>query len=117
MIKNNLQLHMGEGFDGMANRIADAWHRAEAGQEVHENHVTFASWDLLAQVMTTKRLALLRHLHSHSVANIATLARELGRDYKRVHGDVSVLTAAGLLQRDAAGLHADYDTIESRIAL
>jgi hypothetical protein len=36
----------------------------------------------------------------------------LGRDYKRVHEDVEALVAAGLLDRNDAGLRADYDAIQ-----
>lgn len=117
MSANKLEIHIGEGFDALAGRVAEAWHRAERGESVHEDHVTFASWEILARVMTGKRLELLRHLHHHGVVSIAALARELGRDYKRVHEDVEVLTTAGLVQRDEAGLRTDYDVIESRIAL
>lgn len=48
---------------------------------------------------------------------MAELARTLGRDYKRVHEDVERLTAVGLVERDAQGLHAAYDRIETRIAM
>ena len=42
------------------------------------------------------------------------LAKELGRDYKNVHGDVTALVEAGLLDRDDAtgALSTDYDRVK-----
>ncbi|MDK9723040.1 MAG: hypothetical protein OEL53_17875 [Rhodospirillales bacterium] len=117
MSQHKLKVHLGEGFDAFAGRVNDAWHRAERGEAVQEDHVTFASWDVFARVMTGKRIELLRHLHHHDVVSVAALARELKRDYKRVHEDIEILATAGLVRRDGTVLHTDYDVIESRIAL
>lgn len=116
-MSKGIQVHIGGGFDAVAKRVAHAWHRAERGETVKEDHLTFASWDALASVMTGKRFALLRHLHRHPEPSVAALARSLERDYKRVHEDVEVLTAAGLIERDASGLRADYSEILTVIAL
>jgi predicted transcriptional regulator len=116
-MKRKLQVHVGGNFDSAAKRVADAWRRAERGEAVSEDHLTFVSWDALSKVMTTKRFELLRHLHRQPAASVAALARNLGRDYKRVHEDVEALAAAGLIERDDAGLHADYDEIRTVIAL
>jgi predicted transcriptional regulator len=45
------------------------------------------------------------------------LAKALGRDYSNVHADVQALTAAGLLDASEDGLQADYDAIETKIAI
>ena len=62
-------------------------------------------------------LELLRHLHRSPTPSIAALARALGRDYKRVYEDVEALTAAGLIERNEAGLTAGYGEIRAHIAL
>lgn len=116
-MSRKLQVHVGEGIDAVAGRVADAWHRAERGEAVAEDHLTFVSWEALARVMTAKRFALYRHLHRQPAASVAALARELARDYKRVHEDVEALTAARLIERDSAGLRAGYDEIRTVIAL
>lgn len=116
-MSRKLQVHVGQSFGAVAARVADAWHRAERGETVAEDHLTFVSWEALAKVMTSKRMALLRHLHRHPATSVAALARALGRDYKRVHEDVEALTAAGLIERSAAGLRADYDELRTIIAL
>ncbi len=112
-----LDIHVGGGFADSKRRILAAVERAQAGEAAGEEHVTFASWEALAAVMTTKRFALLRHLHRQPERSIAALARALGRDYKRVHEDVEVLVDAGLVDRDATGLRAGYDEIRTSIAL
>lgn len=48
MTDKRMELHVGEGFDEVAKRVTDAWHRAEHGEDVHEIHTSFVSWDLLA---------------------------------------------------------------------
>jgi predicted transcriptional regulator len=45
------------------------------------------------------------------------LAKALGRDYSNVHGDVQAPAGAGLLRSTAKGVRADYDVIETRIAI
>lgn len=116
-MSRNLKIHVGETFDTMAKRVAEAWHRAERGEAVSEDHLTFVSWDALSRTMTGKRFELLRHLHRNPAVSVAALARCLRRDYKRVHEDVEALTAAGLIERDETGLRAEYDEIRTVIAI
>lgn len=117
MSKKEVHIHVGENFDAMAKRVSDAWHRAEKGEDVFEHHTSFVSWDMLASVMTNRRYELLRYIKRHPVKSVASLAREMHRDYKRVHEDVSALESAGLIQRQDGMLLAGYDRIESSILL
>lgn len=100
-----------------AHRFVDAWHRAERGEAFRERHLVFESWDALARVLTGKRMELLRYVHRHKVGSVRALAKALGRDYSNVHADVQALTAAGLLESVEEGLQADYDAIETKIAM
>jgi predicted transcriptional regulator len=100
-----------------ARRFVDAWHRAERGESFHERHLAFESWDALARVLTGKRMELLRYVRRHKITSVRALAKALGRDYSNVHADVQALTAAGLIEAAEDGLRADYDTIETRIAI
>lgn len=114
----DLELHVGYDPQSTKRRVIEALRRAEAGEPIGESHVTFESWDGLIRVVTGKRLELLRRLHDHPAASVAALARSLGRDYKRVHEDVEILTTAGLIERDQAGnLRTAYDEIRASIAL
>jgi predicted transcriptional regulator len=112
-----LDIHVGGTFADSKRRILDAVARAEHGETLAEDHITFASWDALASVMTAKRFELVRHLHKHPEASIAALARSLKRDYKRVHEDVEALAAAGLVERSARGLRAEYSEIRAQMAV
>ncbi len=100
-----------------ARRFVDAWHRAERGESFRERHLAFESWDTLARVLTGKRMELLRYVHRHKIASVRALAKALGRDYSNVHADVQALTAAGLIEAAEDGFHADYDAIETKIAI
>ena len=114
-----ISIHAGESPEASGQRFIDAWRRAERGeyQAEAETHLAFASWELLARTLTPKRLDLLRHIHRQPATSIAALARMLGRNYKRVHEDVELLTAAGLVERSEGQVRADYDEIRATIAL
>jgi predicted transcriptional regulator len=100
-----------------ARRFVNAWHRAERGETFHERHLAFESWDALARVLTGKRMELLHYVRRHNVRSVRALAKALKRDYSNVHADVQALTAAGLLDTTDGGLQADYDVIETKIAI
>jgi predicted transcriptional regulator len=100
-----------------ARRFTDAWKRAERGEQFAERHLAFESWEALARVLTTKRTELLRHVRRHEVRSVRQLAAALGRDYSNVHADVKALEAEGLLQARDGRLVADYDEIQTTIAL
>jgi predicted transcriptional regulator len=115
---NNVNLTVGGAMeDDATRRFVDAWHRAERGEAFQEVHLAFESWDALSRVLTGKRMELLRYVRRHSVSSIRALAKGLGRDYSNVHADVQVLARAGLIETTAGTLRADYDAIETRIAI
>lgn len=103
--------------DDASRKFIDAWHRAELGESFHERHLAFESWDALARVLTGKRMELLRYVRRHDVPSVRALAKALKRDYSNVHADVKALEGAGLLDASASGVRADYDAIETRIAI
>ena len=107
----------GQMEEDASRRFVDAWHRAERGEIFHERHLAFESWDALVRVLTGKRVELLRYVHRHDVTSVRALAKALGRDYSNVHADVQALTAAGLLDATDGGVRADYDAIETKIAI
>jgi len=114
----NVKITVGGAMEEQAaRRFVDAWHRAERGDSFHERHLAFESWDALVRVLTGKRMELLRYVRRHNVTSIRALAKALERNYSNVHADVQVLTAAGLLDTGNSGVHADYDAIETKIAI
>lgn len=115
---NDVKITVGGAIEDEASRrFIDAWRRGERGETFHERHLAFESWDALTRVLTGKRMELLRYVHRNKVASVRALAKALGRDYSNVHADVQALTAAGLLDATDAGVRADYDAIETKIAI
>ena len=114
----NVKITVGGAMEKEASRrFIDAWHRAGRGEKCQERHLAFESWDALARVLTRKRMELLRYVRRHKVTSVRALAKALGRDYSNVHADVQALSSAGLLDAANGRLRADYDAIETRIAV
>ena len=67
------------------------------------NFSAFASPELLWKMFTTKRWELLKVLCGAGPVSIREAARRVGRDVKSVHGDVTALLAAGVLDRSNCG--------------
>lgn len=115
---SNVKITVGGAMEKeTSQRFIDAWHRAESGETFYERRLAFESWDALARVLTGKRMELLRYVRRHKVTSVRALAKALKRDYSNVHADVQALTAAGLLDATDDGVRADYDAIETKIAI
>ena len=97
---NLVQLHIGSLSD-MGNRFADAWKKAEAGQALVQDHITFLSLEAFMAALTPKRLELLRYLRRSGPMSVRRLSADVGRDYKSVHREVAHLIEAGLINRQA----------------
>ncbi len=113
---SEVKLHVGDVND-MGKRFVDAWKQLEKGQQVEERHLTFFSLDAMMSTLSQKRLEILKHLHRQQEKNVATLARALNRDYKRVYTDIDALAAAGLIERDAQGIRTLYDSVQATVSL
>jgi predicted transcriptional regulator len=87
----------------MGRRFSAAFERAVAGENFDERHVTFLSLEEMMTALTPKWLELLRYLHRTGADSVKAFARELDRDYKRVHENVAILERAGLLVRQRCG--------------
>lgn len=80
--------------------FAKAW---KSGKADTSARIVFATPELLWQVLTAKRWELLKTLCGAGTVSIREAARRVGRDVKAVHGDVTALLNAGILERVAAG--------------
>ncbi len=101
--------------DGAA--FVNAWRKAEHGEASVDHVLAFESWEALSSVMTGERLRLLRHLHAHPEPSVSALARALGRQYRRVHGDVAALEAVGLVVRADGAVRVTADTVTAEVQL
>ena len=75
------------------------------------NHISFATPELLWQTLTAKRWEILKAMTGAGPLSIREVARRVGRDVKAVHGDVTALVQAGVIERSEAGVAFPYDAI------
>lgn len=100
--------------DTMAG-FAQAW---RSGKAERDARIAFASPELLWKVLTAKRWELLKSLCGAGAMSIREASRRVGRDVKSVHGDVTALLKAGLLDRaDGGGIVFPYDAVKVEFLL
>ena len=79
--------------------LADAARAMKTGRAEREARISFATSELLWEVLTAKRWELLKVLCGAGPLSIREAARRIGRDVKAVHGDITALLEAGVLTR------------------
>lgn len=87
----------------LAETLADAARAMKTGRAEREARISFATPELLWQVLTAKRWELLKVLCGAGPVSIREAARRVGRDVKAVHRDITALLNAGVLSRTADG--------------
>jgi predicted transcriptional regulator len=85
--------------DAMAD-FTQAW---KTGKPQRSARISFSTPELLWKVLTEKRWELLKALRGTGPVSIREAARRVGRDVKAVHGDVTALLNAGVLDRTEDG--------------
>lgn len=86
-----------------AESMADFSRAWKTGKAQKTARISFATPELLWKVLTEKRWELLKALCGAGPMSIREAARRVGRDVKAVHGDVTALLNAGVLDRTADG--------------
>jgi predicted transcriptional regulator len=86
-----------------ADSMADFTRAWATGRPQKSARISFASPELLWRVLTAKRWELLKVLCGAGPVSIREAARRVGRDVKAVHGDVTALLKAGILDRTDNG--------------
>jgi predicted transcriptional regulator len=100
--------------DVMADFV-QAWNTDKAQKSAR---ISFATPELLWKVLTAKRWEILKALCGAGPLSIRETARLVGRDVKAVHGDVTALLNAGVLNRAAAGgIEFPFDAIKVEFLL
>ena len=113
-------IHIGtEDPDRGFQRFTEAWKRAEQDQITKtEVHLNFEDLSMLLSILTPRRLELLKALRQQGPMSVRALSKQLERDYKNVHVDVSALENVGLLNRTEAGaIQAPWDVIDAHVQL
>jgi len=95
--------------------FARAW---KTGKPEKSAHISFATPELLWQVLTAKRWELLKALCGAGPVSIREAARRVGRDVKAVHGDVTALLNAGVLDRaEGGGIIFPFEAVKVEFSL
>jgi predicted transcriptional regulator len=98
--------------------LADASCAMKSGQPEREARISFATPELLWDVLTAKRWELLKALCGAGPISIREAARRVGRDVKAVHGDVTALLNTGVLSRTPDGrIEFPFDTVKVEFLL
>lgn len=115
---NETKIIVGRSLDEMGASFIQSWKKAESGQEqACQKVISFESWEALASLLTPERYRLLKHLREQSEESISSLARNLHRNFRRVHDDVKALEEAGLIKRIHREIHGTTEKIRTEIVL
>lgn len=92
-----------------------AW---KGGKSRKSARISFATPELLWQVLTAKRWELLKALCGAGPVSIREAARLVSRDVKAVHGDVTALLSAGILNRaEGGGIEFPFEAVKVEFLL
>ena len=101
-----------------ANAMTDFAHAWTTGKAQKSARISFASPELLWRVLTQKRWELLKALCGAEPVSIREAARRVERDVKAVHGDVTALLNAGVLDRtDDGSIVFPFDAVKVEFLL
>jgi len=101
-----------------ADSMADFTQAWKTGQPQESVRISFSSPELIWHVLTANRWKLLKVLCGAGPVSIREAARRAGRDVKAVHGDVTALLNAGILDRtDTGRIFFPYEAVKVEFAL
>ena len=101
-----------------SDAMGDFTQALKTGKAQKSARISFATPELLWQVLTAKRWELLKALCGAGPVSIREAARRVRRDVKAVHGDVTALLSAGVLNRaDGGGIEFPYGAVKVELLL
>jgi predicted transcriptional regulator len=101
-----------------AEAMADFVRAGKTGKPEKAARISFATPELLWEVLSAKRWELLKMLCGAGPVSIREAARRVGRDVKAVHGDVTALLNAGLIERaEGGGIVFPFETVKVEFML
>ena len=120
MTKKARNIKVGIATENQVNKeFIKAWHKAEKGKiEAPEEKLYFLDPKTFFQVLSKRRIALLKALHAHGVSSIRELSKLLNRDYKNVYQDVKLLKNMGIIHQDEnKRIYVPWDKIDAEVSL
>ena len=98
--------------------MADFTRVWKSGKGERTARISFAAPELLWKVLSAKRWELLKALCGAGPVSVREAARRVGRDVKAVHGDVTALLNAGVLDRaEGGGIVFPYEAVKIEFML
>ncbi|MGB5597431.1 MAG: hypothetical protein WBM66_01845 [Thiothrix litoralis] len=102
-----------QAMQASAARFLNAWNKSEYTGE----YLTFTSPGMFFEVINARRWDLVIKLQTLVKPIIRDLARQIGRDVRRVHDDIKILIDHGIVEQDAEGVCVPYDEIHADFTL
>lgn len=85
---------------------------AAARGKIGEDRISFETVDDLWRILAPKRMEIVRAMTGAGPLSIREVARRVGRDFKAVHSDVTMLVKFGILERTESGnVEFPYDRV------
>ena len=101
-----------------ADSMTDFTRIWKTGKSEKSARISFATPELLWKVLSAKRWELLKALCGAGPVSMREAARRVGRDVKAVHGDVTALLNAGVLDRaEGGGIVFPYEAVKIEFML
>ena len=98
--------------------MADFVHTWKTGKAQRTARIAFATPELLWKVLTAKRWELLKALCGAGPVSVREAARRVKRDVKAVHGDITALVVAGVLNKTENGrVEFPYEAVKVEFLL
>lgn len=103
---NNIVTVGVSSLDDAKDRLAAAFRGEPQG-----SRISFLSVAQMWKTLSPKRTDLLRVMTGQGTLSIREVARRAGRDVKAVHGDITALIKAGVIERRDGGVVFPYDGV------
>ena len=93
-------------LDEVKARVAAAFRGEPQG-----SYISFPTIEQMWRTLSPKRADIVRAMTGAGPISIREVARRVGRDIKAVHGDVTALIAAGVIDRRERLVEFPYDAV------
>ncbi len=115
------------GVKSLKQSFQDVGHVMKSIQQGHSprarpSEIYFVDYNAMRQVLTPRRMELLRLIREQTPGSVYELSHLAGRDLKNVQDDVALLERLGFVHmtherahRRRSVPHVDYDTLHLRI--
>ncbi|QND53852.1 transcriptional regulator [Phyllobacterium sp. 628] len=96
----------------LASALDDVEIALETGKADATPQFNFVSWELMHKILSPKRLEIVQAMTGAGPLSIREISRRVGRDFKGVHSDATLLLNAGVINKtDKSKVVFPYDKI------